>query len=221
MLCRNVDGAPFSSDKRRLPFRHELSWIGRVTFPYPPTSAPQGAKNVSHRALFSAFFKIGILGFGGVAGWVRQILVEERHYLDDREFAGLSGIASVLPGANTVNLAVMLGDRHHGFSGALTALAGLLLAPILILIIIASLYDRYATISEIENAVAGAAAATAGLVIANAYKMGRGSGADALSVLIAGVTFFTIGVLQVPLTATLAVMVPASLVARAMTRSRS
>jgi chromate transporter len=163
--------------------------------------------------LFSAFFKIGILGFGGVTGWVRQVLVEERGYLDDREFAGLLGVVSVLPGANTVNMAVMLGDRHQGLVGALFALAGLLLAPLLCLVAIATLYNHFSAIAGARHALAGAAAATAGLVFANAIKMGRGIGTGSRAILVAGTTFAAIGIFHLPLAASLLVIAPASLIA--------
>lgn len=182
-----------------------------------PSSLPgpeqRAGTTLSHGALFSAFFKIGILGFGGVSGWVRQVLVEERGYLDDREFAGLLGVASVLPGANTVNMAVMLGDRHQGFSGALCALAGLLLAPLLCLVAIATLYDHFSAHAGVKDALAGAAAATAGLVLANGIKMGRGIGAGSHAILVAGTTFAAIGVFHLPLASSLLVIAPASLIA--------
>jgi chromate transporter len=181
---------------------------------------PAAGVNVSHAALFSAFLKIGVLGFGGVAGWVRQVLVDERGYLDDCEFAALQGVASILPGANTVNLAVMLGDRYKGALGALSALAGLLLAPLSILVVVATLYERLARFPDVGHALAGAAAATAGLVIANAYKMARGAGLDIFGVVLAGVTFLAIGILKMPLATTLAVLVPSSLVGFALMKSQ-
>ncbi len=50
-------------------------------------------------------------------------------------------------------------------------MVGLLVGPLTVLIGIASLYDRFATHTEVRSALIGAAAATAGLVIGNAYKM--------------------------------------------------
>lgn len=172
---------------------------------------PGVMRRVSHYALFCAFFKIGICGFGGVAGWVRPILVEERGWLDDHEFAELQGAASVLPGANTVNLAVMLGDRFQGASGALTAVCALLLAPLAILIAIASFYDQFAAHPAVRQALAGAAAATAGLVIGNAYKLVKAFAGQARAILVASLTFALTGIFHVSLMATLALMIPCSI----------
>jgi len=129
-----------------------------------------GAKDISHRDLFRVFAKIGLLGFGGVTPWLRRFLVEEEAWLSDREFAELFGFASTLPGANTVSVAVMLGDRNRGLTGAIAALSGLVVMPLMILAAVASLYDRFAALPDVKNAIGGAAAATAGLVIGNACK---------------------------------------------------
>ncbi len=168
-------------------------------------------RRASHGELFAAFFKIGLCGFGGVAGWVRPVIVEERSWLDDREFAELLGAANVLPGANTVNLAVMLGDRFQGPSGAATAVFALMLAPLAILIGVVSLYDQFASHPAVKSALAGAAAATAGLVIANAYKLLRALRDDRVAMLVAAFTFAAAGILRLSLPATLAVAVPASI----------
>jgi chromate transporter len=178
----------------------------------PSSAAHPLGKPVSRFDLFAAFLKIGLLGFGGVAGWVRPILVEERGWLDDREFAELFGVSSVLPGANTVNFAVMFGDRHQGVLGAAIAVFGLLVGPLAVLIAVASLYDRFAALPEVRSALIGAAAATAGLVIGNAYKMTRAIRGDAFAVLVAGLTFASSAIFHFSLVATLAIIVPASLV---------
>ena len=57
---------------------------------------------------------MGLLGFGGVLPWARRVLVEERAWLSEREFAELLGMCQILPGPNVVNLAVILGARWQG-----------------------------------------------------------------------------------------------------------
>lgn len=181
---------------------------------------PEIWTRISHDDLFRAFLKVGLLGFGGVAAWVRQILVEERHWLSDPEFAEWLGIASILPGANTVNIAVMLGDRSQGFSGAIAALSGLLLAPLLILIGFAALYTRFSGALAVERAMEGAAAATAGLVIGNACKMLRNMKPDKMALILAAVTFLSAGLLRLPSASVLCVIAPVSLVIGLLTTTR-
>jgi len=179
------------------------------------------ASNIpSRRALFLAFLKIGLLGFGGVAAWVRRIVVEERHWLGDREFSELLGIANVLPGANTVNMAILLGDRYRGLTGALAALTGLLAMPLTILLGIASLYDHFATLPALNNALSGAAAATAGLIIGTATKILRSIWPDAHVLPIAAIVFLAIGYFRLPFAPTIACLVPVSLAATVLLSRR-
>ena len=182
---------------------------------------PAPLKIINHRELFLVFAKIGLLGFGGVTAWLRRVLVEEYAWLDDREFAELFGLASTLPGANTVSVAIMLGDRHQGPSGSVAAVTGLLAMPLLILAGIASVYDQFAHLPDVKNAIAGAAAATAGLVIGNAFKMARNMKRDSVAYLIGIAVFVSSGILQLPLLWTLLAVVPVSMALLALrTRTR-
>ena len=55
-----------------------------------------------------------MLGFGGVAAVGRYIIVEEKKWLSDKEFATYLGIGQILPGANYINLSIIVGNKHQG-----------------------------------------------------------------------------------------------------------
>ncbi|MGO9007132.1 MAG: chromate transporter [Beijerinckiaceae bacterium] len=168
-------------------------------------------QSIKRRSLFLAFLEIGLCGFGGVAPWVLRVVVEKRRWLSERDYAELLGIASILPGANTVNIAVLLGDRAGGISGSLCALAGLLVMPVTILVGLAALYDRFSGLSDVKNALAGAAAATAGLVIGTAGKMMRNLRPDAAALISGAGIFIAAGLLHYSLLWTLAIAAPSSM----------
>jgi chromate transporter len=179
-------------------------------------AAPSAASPINCGTLFLAFLKIGLCGFGGVATWARRVIVEEREWLDDLDYAELLGVASILPGANTVNIAVLLGDRSCGFAGSLSAICGLLLMPIAILFAVAALYQRFSVEADVKHAVAGAGAATAGLVIGTGLKMMRNLKPDALALISGAVIFIIVGLFQAPLSLSLLCTVGISLILRAM-----
>lgn len=162
-------------------------------------------------ALFLAFFKIGVLGFGGVAAFARHVLVEERRFLTPREFAELFGVASTLPGANTVNLSIILGDRSCGLLGALAAIAGLLGAPLAILVLVAELYARFGEIGWVKAVFAGAAAAAAGLVLGTSFKLLRDLGLEIATLATAAAIAIGSALLKLPMLLILAVAIPVSL----------
>ena len=169
-------------------------------------------------ALFAAFLKVGVLGFGGVAPLARHVLVDQRGWLGEREFAEAFGLASTLPGANTVNLAVMLGDRWCGFVGSLAALAGLLGAPLAILAGAATLYSYYGGDPDVRAALGGAAAAAAGVVGGTALRLLRGLDPDLVAVLVASAVCLASAFARLPMLAILAIAVPLTFAAAFLRR---
>ena len=164
-------------------------------------------------ALFTAFLKIGVLGFGGVAALARHVIVVERLYLDDRAFAEAFGIAATLPGANTVNLATMLGHRWRGWSGSAAALAGLLGMPLVILVVVAVSYARFSYLGDVRAALAGAAAAAAGLVVGTALKLLKGLDPNVVNTVTAAGVCLAAAVLGAPMLLILGVAIPSSILA--------
>ena len=77
----------------------------------------------------------------------------------------------MLPGPNVVNLALMLGDRFFGWRGALAALAGMLLVPLVIVLVLTAAYAEFSRIEVVAGALRGMGAVAAGLVIATAFKL--------------------------------------------------
>ena len=159
--------------------------------------------------LFLGFFKLGAIGFGGVGPQTRHMVVEERRWLDDGEFAALIGLCQALPGANTCNFAVMLGDRFCGPGGAAAALAGLLLAPLALLVVIASLFTAFAGLPDVRAGLFGATAAAAGLVLGTSLKMARKMPLEPVALALAAAAFVAVGLLRLPLPAVLGVLIPA------------
>ena len=171
--------------------------------PEPPPLSP-----VSRATLFAAFLKIGLLGFGGVMPWARRVLVEERGWLNDREFAELIGMCQVLPGPNVVNLSVILGARWQGAIGSLLALTGILFVPVIAVIVLATFYASVAHSPIARSAIGGASAAAAGLIIGTAIRLIAGARPPLRVVLLAAAVFIAVGIAQAPLLWVLAVAVP-------------
>lgn len=164
-------------------------------------------------ALFTGFLKIGLMGFGGVGPVARHIIVAERGWLDDRGYAELIGICQALPGANTVNAAVMLGDRFRGPAGALTCLVALMAMPLLALVAIANLYDAVSDHPLAQVALTGAAASAAGLILGTAARLLTRAGLARWAWIMAAAALLAVGILRLPMLPTLLVLVPLGLVA--------
>jgi chromate transporter len=171
-------------------------------------STPQ---SVTLGTLFLAFSKIGLCGFGGVAAWAHRVLVDERHWYDDKQYADLLSLGSVLPGPNVVNISIMVGDQLRGPRGSLAAISGLLAGPLLILIGLATVYERYGQIPVVEAAITGITAAAAGLVIGTVLKMARRLRQTPATLLVTALVFITAAILHWHLLVIMALMIPLSL----------
>ncbi|HRP96912.1 MAG TPA: chromate transporter [Rhodocyclaceae bacterium] len=139
----------------------------------PPTleTGASRAHPASSLALFIAFSLLALQGFGGVLAVAQRELVDRRGWLTRLEFVELYAVAQLLPGPNVVNLSLMIGDRYFGLRGALAAISGMLLAPLLVVLALAASYQQLAQYPAVAGALRGMGAVAAGLILAMALKI--------------------------------------------------
>src|SRR3954469_5453972 len=101
-----------------------------MPLPEEPPANIATAKSPPHvplLALYNTFFWMGLFSFGGgLSAWTHREMVQLRGWLTDEEFFSGYSLAQVLPGVNSTNLTVYIGQHLRGGSGALVALTGLL-----------------------------------------------------------------------------------------------
>ncbi len=115
------------------------------------------------REIFLTFTRIGASGFGGVNFWIRRVLVQEKRWITDREYLEGLALGQILPGPNVYNLSVMIGYRFGGTRGAFAAAAGLLGAPLAILLALGVLYQYYGALPMLQRALANTLSLAAAL----------------------------------------------------------
>jgi chromate transporter len=171
------------------------------------------AARITPADLFFAFTRIALMSFGGALFWSRRALVERYRWLTEQEFVEQLALAQLLPGANGLNMAVVVGYRFAGWRGAAAALAGFLSAPCVVIIVLGMLHQRYGGLPLVKSALAGMSAVAIGLLVATALKIAgvlqRRWRPWALVVL----TFAAVGVIRWPFLAVVAVLAPVSIVA--------
>ena len=172
----------------------------------PPDAAPPGS-----RTLFLAFLAAGVSAFGGALPMLRRTIVERQRWLTAAEFTELLALCQFLPGPNAVNLTVAVGARFRGVPGALAALAGLLAAPMAIVMGLGSAYARYGTLPTVQRAFAGLAAAASGLILATACKIAWPLRSRPVDLAIAAVAFAAVAFARLPLLPTMLALVPIAL----------
>ena len=157
--------------------------------------------------LFVAFTLLALQGFGGVIAVAQRELCERRRWLSAKDFVEMLANAQVLPGPNVCNLSLMIGDRFFGWRGALTALAGMVCAPLALMLFIAWGLGAAASSGLAQQLVRGAlhgiAAVAAGQIIGTVLRLAvslrghvLGAGAGAA---LAAVAFALMTVARLPL----------------------
>lgn len=157
----------------------------------------------SNADLFVSFNWLALQGFGGVLAVVQRELVEKKKWLTLEEFVEDWSVAQILPGPNVINLALMMGGKHFGWHGALSALAGLLLVPTILVLTIASAIAGVADTQAMQGALRGMGAVSAGLIMATGIKMLPALKLNPMGrlacITLACVTFLAVAIWRLPL----------------------
>ena len=153
--------------------------------------------------LFWAFTWLALQGFGGVLAVVQRELVEKKRWMTREQFVEDWAVAQIMPGPNVVNLSLMIGGRHFGLPGALAALAGMLTAPLVLVLLLAALYGSVADSAAAQGALRGMGAVAAGLITATGIKLIGALDKNAMGLWVciglAALTFVAIALLRLPL----------------------
>src|SRR6184192_3135203 len=93
------------------------------------------------------FLRLGTLGFGGpvaLANSMRRDLVETRNWLTAEEYENGLALAAACPGPLAYQLGVYCGYVRFGVAGGLAVAVAFALAPFLLVLAVAALYQRFA-----------------------------------------------------------------------------
>src|SRR6202022_343039 len=137
-----------------------------IAAPALPTSTPPGLF-----ALFAAFAKISLAGFGGVLVWARRGIVDQHRWLTAEEFNETFALCHFLPGPNIVNLSVVFGSRFRGIAGGIAAFAGLVGPPVVIVTILSAFYARFGEIAAVRRILPGVPSSAVCLLISVVFRM--------------------------------------------------
>jgi chromate transporter len=181
----------------------------------PPVDSAPAARQprVSPLELFLAFSQLALSGFGGVLPWAHRTLVERKAWLTQREFVETLALGQLLPGPNIGNMAVMIGYRFAGYTGAAAAFAGLVGGPFLLMIALGMLYSRYGALPLVQQALSGMSSVAAGLVLATGLKMSASMKRRRRPWLFALLALAGVGVLRWPLLLVVGALAPFAIVA--------
>lgn len=98
--------------------------------------------------LFKSMFVLSACTFGGgfvIVSLMKKRYVEELGWLEEDEMLDVTAITQSAPGPLPVNASVIIGYRIAGIIGALTAILGTILPPMVIISVISVFYEQFRT----------------------------------------------------------------------------
>ena len=118
--------------------------------------------------LTAAFWRIGILSFGGPAAQIalmHRVLVEEKSWLSEKQYLNALSFCMVLPGPEAMQLATYAGWRLHGVAGGLIAGLLFVLPGAAVMLGLAALYAYLGSVPLVSALFLGIKAAVLVIVI--------------------------------------------------------
>jgi chromate transporter len=164
-------------------------------------------------ALFFAFAKMSLAGFGGVLPFARRAIVDEHRWMTADEFNETFALCHFLPGPNVVNLSFVFGSRFRGLVGGLAAFAGLVGPPMVLVMGLAVLYAHFGDVAALRRILAGISCAAVGLLIAAVFRMMTPllKRRDVIDLALMVAVFVAIGLVRWPLQVVVLAAIPVSL----------
>jgi len=125
------------------------------------------AKAKKYRELFFSTMKISACTFGGgfvIIPLLRSKFVEQLKWIDEDEMLDLTAIAQSSPGAIAVNASILIGYRVAGIAGALLAVLGTIIPPLVIISVISVFYKAFRDNRIVSMVMAGMLAGVAAVI---------------------------------------------------------
>jgi chromate transporter len=112
---------------------------------------------VRFRDIFFLFLKLGAFTFGGGYAMIPIIREEiiKKGWIEESIFLDYIAIAQVSPGMIAVNIAVLTGSHLKKRLGAIVAVLGVMIPSIVVIIIIAALFENFNEIVWVQKALNG------------------------------------------------------------------
>ena len=134
------------------------------------------AKKKELRELCRLFLRLGLTAFGGPAAHIalmQREVVEKRGWMDHEHFLDLIGATNLIPGPNSTEMAIHIGQERGGWRGLLIAGACFICPAVVITGVIAWLYQRYGQLPQVSAFIYGIKPAVIPVILAAALPLAR------------------------------------------------
>lgn len=144
--------------------------------------------------LFTAFFKIGALTFGGgysMIPMLKREVVEKQNFITEDELLDFYAMGQVTPGAIAVNTAVLVGNKKLGIIGAIFSTLGVVTPSFFIIMLFSNFINTFSDNEIIQSAFNGIKIVVCALVFKSLVDIMKKSIKDKLDILILLLAFLS------------------------------
>lgn len=128
----------------------------------------------------------------------REYIVSAKRWLDDETFLDALEISQALPGLNSVNLSVIVGDELAGIPGALAAVLGFVLPGAMVIMAAGVAWGTQEHNPNVRDFLIGVAAAAVGLLSTVTLQLGHKEFTNPLGLGIILVSFVAVSLCMLP-----------------------
>lgn len=124
--------------------------------------------------LFTAFFRVGILTFGGGYAMIpilEKEVVEKYHWSTENEMMDYYAVSQCTPGIISVNTATFIGYKVAGDIGGIVATLGVVFPSLIIISLIAGIISNFADIPAVQHAFGGIRVCVCVLIFNSVIKL--------------------------------------------------
>lgn len=124
------------------------------------------------------FFRLGVTAFGGPAAHIAMMqdeVVTKRKWLTEQHFLDLMGATNLIPGPNSTEMAIHIGQERAGWKGLIVAGLCFILPAVVITGIFAWLYKQYGQVPQVQPFIYGIKPAIIAIILAAVYPLAKKS----------------------------------------------
>ena len=150
------------------------------------------ARSEALRELAVLFLRLGTLAMGGPAAHIAMMedeVVRRRRWMTHERFLDMLGVCNLIPGPNSTEMAIHIGQLRAGFAGLVVAGACFILPAAAIVMAIAWMYVRYGTMPQAVGLLYGIKPVIIAVVLQALWGLGRTAIKSRLLAAIAIVSF--------------------------------
>ena len=130
------------------------------------------------KELARLFLRLGVTAFGGPAAHIammQQEVVNKRKWMSEQHFLDLIGATNLIPGPNSTEMAIHIGQERAGWKGLIVAGGCFILPAVIITGFFAWLYKQYGRIPEVQPFIYGIKPAIIAIILAAVFPLAKRS----------------------------------------------